>query len=203
MVWSHLPHWLRSTSLRLIPYSLGKWHLPGVLLLLGTEGVPSLLRSDSWQSSSPCGFYLLWHLTYGALCSWVFPTPRPHPVFSQWDFKSFKTKGHCFNFLFLFLWPLAVASEILVLEPGIKHVPPAVEAQSPSHWTTSEVPLLSFFVSVAFSFFSSSKCAWIFLPNPLRAKKAEWCWKWTWGKAYWDWAGRNLRNPVWLIQTMS
>ena len=39
-----------------------------------------------------------------------------------------------------------VACRILALQPGIKHVPPAGEAQSLNHWTSREVPLCPFFV---------------------------------------------------------
>ena len=42
--------------------------------------------------------------------------------------------------LFFFFWPRHVACEILVPQPEIKPVPPAVEARSPNHWTASEVP---------------------------------------------------------------
>ena len=39
-----------------------------------------------------------------------------------------------------FFWPHCMACGILVPQPGIKPVPPAVEVQSPNHWTTREVP---------------------------------------------------------------
>ena len=37
--------------------------------------------------------------------------------------------------LFFFFWQSYVTSGILVTRPGIKHVPPAVEARSLNHWT--------------------------------------------------------------------
>ena len=37
-----------------------------------------------------------------------------------------------------------MACGILVLQPGIEPVPPAVEMQSPNHWTTGEFPEKSF-----------------------------------------------------------
>ena len=37
---------------------------------------------------------------------------------------------HFFNF-----WPHYAGCELLVPQPGIKPVPPAVEAHSPNHWT--------------------------------------------------------------------
>ena len=44
------------------------------------------------------------------------------------------------NYFFLFLWLRHVAYRILVAQPVIKHVPPAVEAWSLNHWTTTQVP---------------------------------------------------------------
>ena len=41
---------------------------------------------------------------------------------------------------FLFFWPRCTAYGILVPQPGIEPVPPAVEAWSLNHWTTREVP---------------------------------------------------------------
>ena len=43
--------------------------------------------------------------------------------------------GHIF-----FFWPRHTACGILVAQPGIKAMPPAVEALSLSHWTAREVP---------------------------------------------------------------
>ena len=44
---------------------------------------------------------------------------------------------------FLTFWPHHVARGILVPGPGIKLMPPALEAQSLNHWTTREVPFTS------------------------------------------------------------
>ena len=44
------------------------------------------------------------------------------------------------RFLLFFFWSCHVACEILVPQPGIKPVPPAVKARSPNHWTTREFP---------------------------------------------------------------
>ena len=49
-----------------------------------------------------------------------------------------------FFFRFLFFGQ-AMTCEILVPQPGIKPVPPAVEAQCPNHWTTREVPYTFYF----------------------------------------------------------
>ena len=40
----------------------------------------------------------------------------------------------------LHMWPHHTASGILVPQPGIRHAPSVLEAQSFSHWTTREVP---------------------------------------------------------------
>ena len=42
-----------------------------------------------------------------------------------------------FSFLF---WPRCKACGILVPQPGIEPVPPAMEAPRPNHWTAREVP---------------------------------------------------------------
>ena len=44
-----------------------------------------------------------------------------------------------------FFWPHCEACGIFVLQPGIKPMPPAVEAPSPHCWTTREVPLITFY----------------------------------------------------------
>ena len=43
-----------------------------------------------------------------------------------------------------------MACRILVPRPGIEPMPPAVEAQSPNHWTAREVPVLRYFYEDAF-----------------------------------------------------
>ena len=44
-------------------------------------------------------------------------------------------------FFFLIFWSCSLACRILVPQPGIKPVPPAVEVQCINHWTTREVPM--------------------------------------------------------------
>ena len=46
---------------------------------------------------------------------------------------------------FFFFLPSPVARGILVPQPGIKPVPPALEAQSLNHWTAREVPGCDYF----------------------------------------------------------
>ena len=41
-----------------------------------------------------------------------------------------------------YFWPCHTAAGSLVLQPGIRHVPPALEAWHPNHWTTREIPYL-------------------------------------------------------------
>ena len=43
---------------------------------------------------------------------------------------------------------MAKACGILVPPPGIKPGPPAVNVQSPNHWTTREFPKLSVLIAV-------------------------------------------------------
>ena len=56
----------------------------------------------------------------------------------------------CFLFLnsflcvYLFFWPCSMACEILVPQPGIEPLPPALEGWSLNHWTTREAPIHSF-----------------------------------------------------------
>ena len=57
------------------------------------------------------------------------------------------------DFFFSF-WPRCSACGILVPQPGIEPVPPAVEAQSLNHWTSREVPRQGF-LSVLFTVVSS------------------------------------------------
>ena len=45
----------------------------------------------------------------------------------------------------LFFWTHRTACGIIVPQPGIEPVPPAVEVQSPNHWTSREVPKNIFF----------------------------------------------------------
>ena len=48
-------------------------------------------------------------------------------------------------YLISFFWPHHIVCRILVPWPGIELVPPAVEAQSPNHWTTREFPSIFIF----------------------------------------------------------
>ena len=45
-----------------------------------------------------------------------------------------------------FFWPCHAAYGILVPQPGIEPVPPAVEVRSPNHWTAREFPITFCFV---------------------------------------------------------
>ena len=63
-------------------------------------------------------FRLLWNMEQSSLCYTVGPV------------------GYLF---YLFFWSCCVACGILVPQPGIKPVPPALEAQSVNHWTTKGV----------------------------------------------------------------
>ena len=47
---------------------------------------------------------------------------------------------YLFVYFYFFFWPHRVACGILVPQPGIEPMPPAVEGQGPNHWTAREVP---------------------------------------------------------------
>ena len=49
---------------------------------------------------------------------------------------------------FFFFWPHCAAYRILVPDQGIEPMPPAVEVQSPNHWTTRELPSFFSFVKL-------------------------------------------------------
>ena len=63
--------------------------------------------------------------------------------------------GMILDFVFVF-WPYPLARGIVVPQSGIEPVPPAVEAWSPNHLTTWEVPILIFL-----SFFKIIMCAFL------------------------------------------
>ena len=44
------------------------------------------------------------------------------------------------HFYFIYFWPCVMANGILVPQPGIEPVPPAVKELSLNHWTTRELP---------------------------------------------------------------
>ena len=44
------------------------------------------------------------------------------------------------TYVFIYIRPRRAACGILVPQPGIEPVPPAMEARSPNHWTTREFP---------------------------------------------------------------
>ena len=67
-------------------------------------------------------------------------------------------------FFFFFFWPCHTACGILVPQPGIKPVPPALEAQSSNHWTAREFP--------PFEPFKFCTCACItYSQNKIQTKK--------------------------------
>ena len=58
------------------------------------------------------------------------------------------SQGFLFALFFFYFWPLSAACGILVPQPGIEPMSPAVEVQSLNHWTAKEVlicPILFFF----------------------------------------------------------
>ena len=57
-------------------------------------------------------------------------------VYNNWH--SVAVRWQLFKVLFIYFGNMACG--ILVLQPGIEPVPPAVEAWSLNHWTSREVP---------------------------------------------------------------
>ena len=60
--------------------------------------------------------------------------------FNQWDIV--------IAFI-LFFWPHCVAGRTLVLQPGIKPIPNAVNLQGPNHWTAKELLPTNFRISLS------------------------------------------------------
>ena len=89
--------------------------------------------SGSWGHTHPASLSFLAHSAPATLAS----------LFTIFLASTTINKIHCFAFFF---FPLGcMAYRILVLQAGMEPRPPAVEAQSPSHWTTREVPDISIF----------------------------------------------------------
>ena len=72
--------------------------------------------------------------------------PEPHEPYSNPTFLSGVLLAFSFFkvFIYLCLFVGHTACGILVPQPRIKPVPPALEAPSLNYWTTREVPLLAF-----------------------------------------------------------
>ena len=73
----------------------------------------------------------------GLTCSC--PTFLPCSSFLQALFSCVLPFSRVNILFFFFFWPHGAACGILVPRPGIKPVPPALEAQSLNHWTAREV----------------------------------------------------------------
>ena len=56
----------------------------------------------------------------------------------------FHLLGDLFIYLFTSYWLHCTTCGILVPRPGIEPMPPALEVQSPKHWTAREVPVGGF-----------------------------------------------------------
>ena len=53
-------------------------------------------------------------------------------------------------FFFFFFGPHPMACRILVPQPGIETMPPAVEASSPTYWITRDIPVCPLFERLVF-----------------------------------------------------
>ena len=98
-------------------------------------GSQSLTRDWTWGPQQ-------WKLRILTTITWLFNVSALCPNFNLLPQVSaantFPFIYGCF-FFFLFFWPCHAACGILV-QPGIKPMPPALGAQSLNHWTTREVP---------------------------------------------------------------
>ena len=102
-------------------------------------------------------------------CTHTCSHTQAHAVLFRSQFYSFFP--HVYSCLFFFCFrPCCEACGILVPQPGIEPVSPAMEAQGPNHWTTREAPYLCLFSifscpfpSLSQGIFSSSICLSPFL----------------------------------------
>jgi len=94
-------------------------------------------------------------------------------------FTYFKIMSYLY-FIFSFLWgrPCHVACGILVLQPGIKPSPPALEVWSLNHWTTGEVLTFIFLMFVcvylglkAYKYISCDTHMYVYIIKLLRMGK--------------------------------
>ena len=100
--------------------------LPTVYRFISLQNLP-----DPWSS-------LLFpkSTSYFSLIHGIFSIIKENKasLFFLFFFNCVKFLGANF-YLFIIFWPCCVACRILVPQPGIKPVPPAVEAPSLNHWT--------------------------------------------------------------------
>ena len=113
-----------------------------------------------WPSWCHCSHGQAWELPHGK-CSSVWLESRGHRCAKPADGcqrvkkdEEFCSLGPTFVFRFLFFgsffWPCHAACGILVPQPGVELVPPAVEVQSINHWTAREFPYFLKFLKMLF-----------------------------------------------------
>ena len=93
----------------------------------------------SWSHLFKKGMWMVW-----SLCPYI-----SKDCFLLWSY----TKHSMAFFFFFCLRP--AACRILVPQPGIKPMPPAMEAQSLNHWTTRDVPNMAYFKYLDHRLFTS------------------------------------------------
>ena len=114
---------------------------------------PPFPLAKSWNSLNVLSFFsVILHIVF-FYCS-------PHPLISYYSFFKIQSK-----WVFFFFWPRRTACGRLVPRPGIEPTPPAVEAWSPNHWTTREVPkwVLRCLPSPLWVSTSARSCSWLII----------------------------------------
>ena len=121
--------------------------------------VHGVTKSRAWLSDFTFTFHF--HAlekemaSHSSVLAWTFsgtgelgglPSMESHRVGHDWSDSSSSSSSVYklallsifLSYFFFFFWPCHEACGILVPQPGTKLVPPALEAQSPNHWTSKE-----------------------------------------------------------------
>ena len=86
-----------------------------------------------------CSFISIWRISFNISCRTNLMVMN-----SLSFFFFFFLIWECLNFSAFFFFIICMACSILVPQPGIKPIPPAVETWSLNHWTAREIPCLLF-----------------------------------------------------------
>ena len=139
--------WICGSFSSALSFSVASVPLLPSLLQLQTAGTLKLSHSSEAHVGFSSNFYC---------CAFKFTSLFSYSVWSavnhtQCIFPLRLCSFHLWKldvglFFFFFFWLHHAAYEILVLQPGIKPAPPALEAWSVNHWTAREVPRFGSFI---------------------------------------------------------